>query len=82
VIYEKIPQYSWEEIKLLVASADEDDTVKTILSACLYSDDEYKATKLCLDHLSNKNENVIRCSMIGLGHIARIHRNINFDIEK
>jgi hypothetical protein len=82
MIYEEIPQYTGSEIAELLSGADEDGIVKAILSISLYCSDGNKATELCLDHLSSPHENVVRCSMIGLGHIARIHRNINFDIEK
>lgn len=82
MIYEEIPNLSDEERIAYLTSNECEKVAIAVLSAALYCEDEAKATEICLEHLKSQDEWVVRNSLTGLGHIARLHRNINFDIAR
>lgn len=80
-IYEGIPTMSYSEIASAIASEDVDKIVIAILSASMHLNSETAAMEICMSHLGSHTDDIVRSSLLGLGHIARIHRSKYYDIE-
>jgi hypothetical protein len=54
--------------------------IDAILSLALYDPDWKLAQAACLDGLADDEDDVVATAILGLGHIARLHRHLSLDI--
>jgi hypothetical protein len=78
--YEDIASLTKAEIAAALGRANPDELKTISLSAALYVDDPNWAQAVCL-RLSTHSEPVVRGNAIlGLGHLARIHRRLDREV--
>lgn len=74
--YVTIPERSREEVEAAIRDNDREELHLAALSAALHADDREWAESVCL-RLARHDDIDVRCSAVqGLGHIARIHRQL------
>jgi len=75
--YEIIARRSKEEVESAIAINDPEELLYAVLSAAMYSEDGEWAEDICLRLSSHEHFNVRGNAILGLGHIARIHGDLN-----
>ena len=74
--YHDIPPLSRAEVEEIVARDDPETLARAVLSACLHAEDVTWAESLC-ERLAGPRDAAVRGNAIlGLGHLARIHRHL------
>src|SRR5262245_43824887 len=74
--YHDIPPLSRAEVEEIVARDDPETLARAVLSACLHAEDATWAESLC-ERLAGHRDTAVRGNAIlGLGHLARIHRHL------
>ncbi|WP_392551273.1 hypothetical protein RHO14_07200 [Orbus wheelerorum] len=66
-----------EELELNFASNDVDLIAESLVSLSLYEKDWYWAQNICLYFLDSDNPIISGLAATSLGHIARIHHNLD-----
>ena len=74
--YEDLPELGRTVILARLAAGSNSETAQAILSAALFDDDWKWAQDICIKHSTHENANVRGSAILGLGHIARIHRKL------
>jgi hypothetical protein len=80
--YEAIDPRSKDEIEAAISRNDPQELLYAVLSAALHSEDRVWAEDICLRLAGHENFNVRGNAILGFGHIARIHRQLNEDQVK
>ncbi|HZU31954.1 MAG TPA: hypothetical protein VFB79_12620 [Candidatus Angelobacter sp.] len=75
--YEPIPVLSKTEIENAIRRDDPQELPYAVLSAALYSSDQEWAQDVCLRLAQHSHFNIRGNAILGFGHIARIHRNLD-----
>jgi hypothetical protein len=75
--YEAIESRSKDEVEAAISRNDADELLYVVLSAALYADDPAWAEGICLRLAEHENFNVRGNAILGFGHIARIHRQLD-----
>ena len=75
--YEIIEPLSKDEIESAISRNDPDELLYAVLSAALHSDDATWAEEICLRLAKHEHFNVRGNAILGFGHIARIHQQLN-----
>ena len=75
--YDPIELQGKEEIEAAISRDNADELLQAVLSAALYSEDGPWAEEICVRLSGHKHFNVRGNAILGLGHIARIHRKLN-----
>ena len=80
VKYQEVVQRDREELEILLRSGDEQNLQNALLSAAFY-DPEWKwVQSQCLAFTRHSDHSVRRVAATCLGHIARIHRQLDLDL--
>jgi hypothetical protein len=77
VKYEELPVLTRDEVEAALARGDAAEMGVAVLSAALHCPDHAWAESLCHRLASNPEPNVRGNALLGLGHIARIHRSLD-----
>jgi hypothetical protein len=80
--YEVIEQRSKAEIEAAISQNDPNELLYAVVSAALYSDDSNWAESVCLRLAKHEHFNVRGNTILGFGHIARIHQQLDEDRVK
>lgn len=75
--YEAIEPRSKEEVECAISRNDPDELLYAVLSAAFHSGDPTWGEDICLRLAKHENFNVRGNAVLGFGHIARIHRQLN-----
>ena len=75
--YEVIAQRSKAEVESAITVNDSEELLYAVLSAALYAEDGKWAESICLRLSRHEHFNVRGNAILGLGHIARIHGDLN-----
>jgi hypothetical protein len=78
--YHEIFPMDRPDLEKLVESGNENAIVEALLSAAYYDPDWRWVQGLCLRFLDHADRNVRWNAAICLGHIARIHRNLDLEL--
>jgi hypothetical protein len=82
MIYESIPDYSREEIKQATVNNDVETLLRIVLSIALYAEDVNYAQDFCIKFSNHAHFNVRGNSILGFGHLARIHGELDENLVK
>ena len=74
--YHDIPPLSRAEVEEIVARDDPETLPCAVLSACLHAEDATWAEALCERLAGHRDAAVRGNAILGLGHLARIHRHL------
>jgi len=80
--YKAIEPLSKHEVESAILRNDPDELLHAVLSAALYSDDPDWAEAICLRLAKHEHFNVRGNAILGLGHLARIHGQLNESLIK
>ena len=72
--YEDVLAISRQKLRDALASKSDDRAAKAIIAIALHDPDWTWAEQQCLAALHDRRQEVRAAAIIGLGHIARIHR--------
>ena len=75
--YKAIEPLSKAAVESAISRNDPDELLYAVLSAALYSDDPHWAEAICLRLAKHEHFNVRGNAILGLGHLARIHRQLH-----
>jgi hypothetical protein len=75
--YEAIEPRSKEEIESAISRNDVDELSSAVVSAALYSNDAIWAEDVCVRLAKHEHSNVRGNAILGFGHIARIHQQLD-----
>ena len=75
--YEALEPRNREEVESAISRDDPDELLRAVLSAALHSDNPDWAEDICLRLAKHENFNVRGNAVLGFGHIARIHRQLD-----
>ena len=75
--YKAIEPLSKHEVESAISRNDPDELLHAVLSAALYSDDSDWAEAICLRLTQHEHFNVRGNAILGFGHLARIHGQLN-----
>ena len=75
--YEDIPPMPRERAAEMIAGGASDDKIGALLSVTLNGEDRVWVQRQCLDLLESDEASVRRIAVICLGHLARIHRELD-----
>ena len=75
--YHDIPPLSRAEVEEIVARDDPETLARAVLSACLHAEDATWAGSLCERLAGHRDAAVRGNAILGLGHLARIHRHLS-----
>lgn len=78
--YREVAQRDRAEIELLLRSPDKTDILDALLSAAYYDSDWRWVQSQCLTLLSHQDSGVRSLAATCLGHVARIHRQLDLDV--
>jgi hypothetical protein len=78
--YREVVERDRAEIELLLRSIDTTNVSDALLSATYYDPDWRWAQNLCLDFLNHDDCALRGLAATCLGHIARIHRQLDVDV--
>jgi hypothetical protein len=79
VRYQEVVKRDREELEILLRSSDKQNIQNALLSAAYYDPDWRWVQNQCLA-LTHHNDQSVRCiAATCLGHIARIHRQLDLD---
>jgi hypothetical protein len=78
--YREVVQRDRDEIELLLRSSDKTDRSDGLLSAAYYDSDWRWVQNQCLGLL--RRDDVVMCRLAAtcLGHVARVHRQLDLDV--
>jgi hypothetical protein len=80
VKYQTVVERDREELEILLRSGDKQDIQNALLSAA-YNDPEWKWVQVqCLALTHHNDHNVRWVAATCLGHLARIHRQLDLDL--
>lgn len=80
--YKAIEPRSKDEIEAAISHNDPNELIYAVLSAALYADDPDWAQGICVRLAEHEHFNVRGNAVLGFGHLARIHRQLNEDLVK
>jgi hypothetical protein len=80
VKYEAIMERDREEIEILLCSSDKHDIECALLSAAYYDPEWRWVQAQCLTFTRHSDQNVRWVAAICLGHLARIHRQLDLEL--
>ena len=72
--YDAIPELSREQIEAVVKRNHAEELLVAVLAASLHSEGPVWAEGLCVSLAANPDPRVRGNAVLGLGHIARLHR--------
>ena len=75
--YEPIPEMSVEDVDAAIVRNQSDELVLAVLSAALYGLDRGWAQGVCCRLAAHQHFNVRGNAILGFGHLARIHRQLD-----
>jgi hypothetical protein len=75
--YEAIEPRSKDEVESAISRDDPNELLYAVISAALHSDDPIWAEGICLRLAKHEHFNVRGNAILGFGHIARIHQQLN-----
>lgn len=75
--YEAIEPRSKDQVESAISRNETNELLNAIVSAALYADDPRWAEDICLRLAKHRNFNVRGNAILGFGHIARVHRQLN-----
>src|SRR5215470_17199029 len=75
--YKDIEPLSKAEVEFAISRNDPDELLYAVLSAALYSDDPDWPEAICLRLAKHEHFNVRGNAILGFGHLARIHGQLN-----
>ena len=75
--YEDAPALSREQAESMMDSGSADDKIRALLSVTLNGEDRRWVEQRCLDFLDGEDPSVRRIAVICLGHLARIHGELD-----
>jgi hypothetical protein len=75
--YEAGEPRSTDEIEAAISRNDPNELANAVISAALHADDPAWAEALCLRLAKHEHVNVRGNAILGFGHIARIHRQLD-----
>jgi hypothetical protein len=74
--YEAIPEFGRDDVEKVLARGELEELRLVALAIAMHSEDPEKAEGIC-PHLSRHEDGIVRGnSVLGLGHVARIHRRL------
>lgn len=76
-IYKAPEPIEREEAIRFFATGTDDEILDALLSVALYDEDWKWSQEQCLHFINHANTDIRRIAALGLGHIARIHRNLD-----
>ncbi|SUB34296.1 Uncharacterised protein [[Pasteurella] mairii] len=79
LIYEDLDKINFEESLKILNSPDVKESIKhkVILSLGMHTDEPYKTKMILFSFLSSENIETERVSLLSIGHMARVFRNID-----
>ena len=80
--YEQIQALSRPELEATILRDNPTELITAVLSVALYAADAVSAEAICVRLASHHNENVRGNALLGLGHIARLHRQLTVTKSK
>ncbi len=75
--YETIPELTRAEIEAAISRDRADELLYAVLSAALHADDPAWAEAICLRLTNHPHPNVRGNAVLGFGHIARLHGQLD-----
>src|SRR5258705_5414469 len=75
--YEAVIPKTKDQVESAITGDDPEELCHAVLSAALHSKDPLWAESICLQLAQHPHENIRGNAILGLGHIARIHRHLN-----
>src|SRR5262249_26238912 len=75
--YHEIPNLTRSQIEKALSTGDRRAIIDAILSASMFAHDLEWTLEICLKHAGSDDANVRCIAIEGLGHIARLHRQID-----
>lgn len=75
--YEAIEPGSKDEVEAAISRNEPSELLYAVVSAALHSDDPTWAEGICLRLAEHEHFNVRGNAILGFGHIARIHHQLN-----
>jgi len=75
--YEAIPALSVAEVTAAVQKGDAGEVTVAVLSASLHATEWEWAQGICVQQMAHKSPAVRGAALIGMAHIARIHRKLD-----
>ncbi|HLZ51035.1 MAG TPA: hypothetical protein VKP61_09800 [Candidatus Acidoferrum sp.] len=78
--YEDILPISREELREALTSDSDERAARAIIATALHDTDWAWAEQQCLMALQDRREDVRAAAIIGLGHIARVHRRSTLSV--
>ena len=78
--YENVAPLSREEAELALSTGSPEKISRALLSLAFHESDWRYVQDVCLQFASNVNEEVVMLAITCLGHLARLHRDL--DLEK
>ena len=81
--YEDPGEYSIDEVEAAILADRVEELIQMVVSVSMYANDGAWAESVCLRLANHSNHNVRGNAILGFGHIARVHGNIeNAEVEK
>jgi hypothetical protein len=80
VKYEAVVERDRAEIEILLRSSDKGDIERALLSAAYYDPEWRWVQTQCLRFTHHSEQNVRWIAAICLGHLARIHRQLDLEL--
>lgn len=78
--YREVVKRDRAEIELLLLSTDPTDILDALLSAAYYNPDWRWVQERCLEFLDHKECSIRGLSATCLGHLARIHKQLDLEV--
>ncbi|QYJ21362.1 hypothetical protein KYT87_27895 [Achromobacter sp. ES-001] len=75
--YKDYPKINRNDAEIAFASGDVRSICEALVSVSLYGEDGKWAQNKCLEFLRSENSDIKGVAAIGLGHIARVHRQLD-----
>jgi hypothetical protein len=79
MLYEAIPKFDRGDIEEVLSRGDLRELRLVALSVALHSEDASLAESVCMQLAGHEDRIVRGNSILGFGHIARIHRKLTHD---
>lgn len=80
--YEEPARLSVAQIEDAMAGNDIDRACSAIIGASLYLQDWRLSQGICLKAIGMDDKDLKRCGLIGLGHVVRIHGEVDVNLLK
>lgn len=78
--YEEIGPIPRAQAETMLADGTSEEKTRALLAVALNGEDRVWVQQWCLDLLESEDSNVRRIAVICLGHVARIHGEIDRDV--